>query len=146
MVFVWGVRHCCGWRLGAWGPLDRLAGHTTWLGGQVSSLHFLSHIGYSSYRLTLTCGKNGFWKCTNTWLANQSDLASQPHLVSVESVLYVTSFPRVILSVTMPYFGHNENMHGFWSMWCFSVIQCSWNGRSTKLVELVSNKHLSSIS
>jgi hypothetical protein len=23
------------------------------------------------------------------------------------------SFPRVILSVTMPYFGHNEDMHGF---------------------------------
>jgi hypothetical protein len=28
----------------------------------------------------------------------------------------------------------------------FSVIRCSWNGRSIKLVELVSNKHPSSIS
>jgi hypothetical protein len=46
----------------------------------------------------------------------------------------------------MPYFGHIEDMHGFWSKWCFPVIWCSWNGRSTKLVELVSNKHIFSIS
>jgi hypothetical protein len=39
-----------------------------------------------------------------------------------------------------------SDMHVFWSIWCFSIIQCSWNGRSTKLVELVSNKYLSSIS
>jgi hypothetical protein len=64
----------------------------------------------------------------------------------LEPVLYATSFPHVILSVTMPYFGHNEYMHGFWSIWCFFVIRCSWNGRSIKLVELISNKHLSSIS
>jgi hypothetical protein len=32
-------------------------------------------------------------------------------------VLYATSFPHVILSVTMPYFGHNEEMHGFWFIW-----------------------------
>jgi hypothetical protein len=25
------------------------------------------HIGYSSYRLTLTCGENGFWKHANIW-------------------------------------------------------------------------------
>jgi hypothetical protein len=37
-------------------------------------------------------------------------------------------------------------MHGFWSIWCFFIIRCSWNGRLTKLVELVSNKHISSIS
>jgi hypothetical protein len=37
-------------------------------------------------------------------------------------------------------------MHGFWSIWCFSIIRCSWNGRSTKLVKLVSNNHISSIS
>jgi hypothetical protein len=54
--------------------------------------------------------------------------------------------PRVILSVTMPYFGHIEDMHGFCFIWCFFIIRCSWNGRSTKLTELVRNKHLSSIS
>jgi hypothetical protein len=47
--------------------------------------------------------------------------------------------------MTISYFGHNEDMHGFWSIWCFFVIRCSYNGGSTKLVELVSNKHLSSI-
>jgi hypothetical protein len=140
MVFIGGVRWWCGRRLRAWGPLEWPAGHATWSGGQVS------HIGYPSYRLTLTRGENSFWKCANTWPTGQGDVADRPHLGSVEPVLYVTSFSRVILSVTMPYFGHNEDMHGFWSIWCFSIIRCSWNGRSTKLVELISNRHLSSIS
>jgi hypothetical protein len=112
MVFI-RVRRCYGRRLGAWGPLDRLAGHATWPGDQVSSLHHLSHIGYSSYRLTLTRGGNGFWKCVNTWPAGQGDVAGQPDFGSVGPVLYAMSFPRVILPVTMPYFGHNEDMHGF---------------------------------
>jgi hypothetical protein len=121
-VFI-GVRRCCGRRLGAWGPLDRLAGHATFPGGHVPSLLRLSHIGYSTYRLALTHGENGFRKCANTWPVGQSDVADRPHLGSVEPVLYATSFPHVVLSVTMPYFGHNEDMHGFWSMWCFSVIR-----------------------
>jgi hypothetical protein len=37
-------------------------------------------------------------------------VASQLHLGSVELMLYATPFPCVILSVTMPYFGHNEDM------------------------------------
>jgi hypothetical protein len=41
MVFIGGVRWCCGQRLGVWGPLVRSANHATWLGGQVSSLHYL---------------------------------------------------------------------------------------------------------
>jgi hypothetical protein len=69
VVFIGGVRRCCGWRMGAWGSLDRLAGHATWSGDQVSSLHRLSHIGYSSYWLAFTHGENRFWKCVNTWLA-----------------------------------------------------------------------------
>jgi hypothetical protein len=60
--------------------------------------------------------------------------------------LCAMSSPHVVLSVTMSYFEHDEVMHGFWSIWYFPVIRCSLNGRSTKLVELVSNKHLSSIS
>jgi hypothetical protein len=139
MVFIRGVRWCCGRRLGMWGPLDRSV-------GQVSNVHWLSHIGYCSYRLTLTRGENSFWKCANTWLAGQGDVANRPHLGLVEPVLCPTSFSRVILSVIMPYFGHNEDMHGFWSIWWFSIIRCSWNGRSTRLVELVSNMHQSSIS
>jgi hypothetical protein len=61
----------------------------------------------------------------------------KPHFGSVGPGLCATSSPRVILSTTM---------HGFLSIWCFSIIRCSWNGRSTKLMELISNKHLSSIS
>jgi hypothetical protein len=60
--------------------------------------------------------------------------------------LCAMSSPCVILSVTMSYFIHNEDIHGFWSVLCFFVIRCSWKGKSTKLVELISNKHLSSIS
>jgi hypothetical protein len=103
-------------------------------------------IGYLEHRLCRTCKKYDFWKCANTWPAGQGDVAGWPHLGSIEPVLCATSFPRVIFSVTMSYFGHNEDMYGFWSIWCFSVIQCFRNGRSTKLMKLVSNKHLSSLS
>jgi hypothetical protein len=125
MVFIGGVRWCCCQRLGMWGPHDRPADHANWTDGQVSSFHCLSHIGYSSYRLTLTRGENGFWKCANTWPSSQGDVAGRPHLDSIELVLYATSFPHVILSMTMPYFGHNEDMHGLWFIWCFFIIRCS---------------------
>jgi hypothetical protein len=68
---------------------------------------------------------HGFWKCANTWPADPGDVASRPHIVSVEPMLCATSFPRVIFSVTMSYLGHSEDMHGCWSIWCFSVIRCS---------------------
>jgi hypothetical protein len=45
-----------------------------------------------------------------------------PHLGSIEPVLCAMSFPCVILSMTMNYFGDNEDMHGFWSIWCSFVI------------------------
>jgi hypothetical protein len=90
--------------------------------------------------------QNSFLKCANTWSVGEGDVVGRPHVGSVELVLCAMSFPRAILSVTMPYFGHNEDMHGFWSIWCFSIIRYSRNGRSIKLVELVSNRHLSSIS
>jgi hypothetical protein len=79
-------------------------------------------IGYLEHRLCWTRRQNGFWKCANAWPADHGDVAGRPHLGSVEPVLCATSFPHVILSVTMPYFRHNEDMHGFWSIWCFSVI------------------------
>jgi hypothetical protein len=94
----------------------------------------------------LTCVWNSFQKYAKPWLAGQGSGAGQPHFGSVGPRLCATSSPHVILFVTMSYFGHNEDMHGFWSIWCFFIIWCSWNGRSTKLMELVSNKHLSSIS
>jgi hypothetical protein len=113
MVFIGVARRCCDRRLGAWGPLDKPASHATWPGGQVFSSHRLSHIGYFSYQLTLTHGENGFWKCVEKWQAGQGDVPGRPHLSSVEPVLYATLFPLLILSVTMPYFGHNEDVHGF---------------------------------
>jgi hypothetical protein len=91
-------------------------------------------------------GKSEFEKGTNTWPPGQGGGADRHHFGSVGPGLCVTSSLRVIFSVTMPYFRYIEDMHGFWFIWCFPIIWCSWNGRSTKLVELVSNKHLSSIS
>jgi hypothetical protein len=38
---------------------------------------------------------------------------------SARARLCATSFPHIILSVTMPCFGHIEHMHRFWSIWCF---------------------------
>jgi hypothetical protein len=102
-------------------------------------------IGYPMHRPFLTCLQSRIWKCTNTWPPGQGGGAGWPHIGSVGPRLCAISSPRVIFSVTMPYFGHIEDMHGFWSIWCFSVIPCSWNGRSTRLVEPISYKHLSSI-
>jgi hypothetical protein len=70
-------------------------------------------IGYLEYRLCWTCRQNSFWKCANTWPTGQGDVASWPHLGLVELMLCAMSSPHLILSVIMPYFGHNEDMHGF---------------------------------
>jgi hypothetical protein len=145
VVFITGVRRCSSWRLGTWGPLVRPA--SMQLGGVPSFL--LAQplgTGYLEHCLYWTRRQNSFWKCTNTRPARQGDVAGWPHLGLVEPVLCPTSFPRVIFSVIMPYIGHTEGIHGVWSIWCFSIIWCSWTGRSTKLVDLISNKHLSSIS
>jgi hypothetical protein len=101
-------------------------------------------IWYLEHRLCWTHRQNGFWKCANTWPTDQGDVVSRPHLGSVEPVLCTTSF-LMSCFLWLPYFGHNEDMHGFWSIWCFSVILCSSNGRLAKLMELISNKHLYSI-
>jgi hypothetical protein len=91
---------------------------------------------------SLTRWQSRDWKGTNT----NTCPTDQPHFSSVGPGLCATSSPRVIFSVTMPYFRYIEDMHGFWSIRCFPIIWCSWNGRSKKLIELVSIKHLSSIS
>jgi hypothetical protein len=93
-------------------------------------------IGYLEHRLCCTHRQNGFWKCANTCLAGRT------HLNSVEPVLRDTSFPCIILSMTMPYFRHNEDMHGFWSIWCFSVIWCSWIDQQNSWNSLVISIYL----
>jgi hypothetical protein len=123
------------WRWGgsppqAWGGLEHLDSWPT----NVLGLHRLQ----ASLTSLDTCMKQ-FSKILQT-------LAGWPHFGSVGLGLCATPSPHVVLSMTMSYFRHNEDMHGFWSIWCFSVVQYLWNGKSTKLVELVSNKHLSSIS
>jgi hypothetical protein len=50
------------------------------------------------------------------WLATQGGGADQPHFGLVGPRLCATSTPRIIFSVTMPYFGHIEDMHGFRSI------------------------------
>jgi hypothetical protein len=128
-----GVRRCSVQRLGVWDPLVRLAEWPSFL------LAPPLGIGYLEHRLCWTRRQNGFFEM-------RQHMTGWPHLGSVDPVLYTTSFPRVTFTVTMPYFGHNEDMHGVLSIWWFSIIRCSWNGRSMKVVELVSNKHISSIS
>jgi hypothetical protein len=120
-------------KVGLWGPNCQV-GRPARVVRQASFLAAPTMgIGCSVHRPSLTCCQSGAWK-------------GRPHFGSIGPGLCATSPPRVIFSVTMPYFGHIEDMHGFWSIWCFSIIQYSWNGRSSKLVELVSNKHLYSIS
>jgi hypothetical protein len=82
-------------------------------------------IGCLEHRLCCARRQNGFCRCANTWPPGQGDVASRPNHGSVEPMLCATAFPCVILSATMPYFGHNEDMHGVWSILCFSVIRCS---------------------
>jgi hypothetical protein len=140
MLFIGGVRRCCGRRLGMWGPLVRPVDHATWLGGQVSSLHHLwaldtlstasaGHVDKTIFGNAPTQGTSFprvILSVTMPYFGHSEDtLADRPHLGSVEPVLCATSFPHVILSMTMPYFGHNKDMHGFWSIWYFSVIRCS---------------------
>jgi hypothetical protein len=95
----------------AMGPLVWPAGHATWLGTKFLAAPL--GIGYLEHHLCWTCRQNSFWRCTNTWPADQGDVADWPHLGSVEPMLCATLFPYVILSITMPYFGHNEDMHEF---------------------------------
>jgi hypothetical protein len=97
VVFIGGVRWCSGQRFVMGGPLVRPAGHVSCLGGQGSSLHRL-------------------------WALHTLSTASAGH---VDKTFCATSFSRVIFSMTMPHFGHNEDMNGFWSIWCFSIIRCS---------------------
>jgi hypothetical protein len=87
-----------------------------------------------------------FWKDAKLWPTGQGGGASLPYFGLAGPELCAMSSPCVILSMTTSGFGHNEDMYGFWSIWYFYVIRCFWNGKSTKLVELIINKHLCSIS
>jgi hypothetical protein len=98
------------------------AGRPCNLVGRASLLALPLGIGYLEHHLYWPHRQNGFWKYTNTWLVGQGGVAGRPLLGSVEPVLCATSSLHVILSMTMPYFGHNEDMHGFWFIWCFSII------------------------
>jgi hypothetical protein len=123
------------------------AGRPARVAGQPSFLAALN-LGITDllHRPPLTRVWNDFWKYAKLWPVGQGSGVGRPHFGSVGLELCAASSPRVILFVTMYYFGYNKDMHGFWSIWCISIIRCSWNGKSTKLMELISNKHLSSIS
>jgi hypothetical protein len=110
VVFIGGVRRCSSRIMGVWGPLVRAADFETWLGDHVYSLHRLSLIGYSSYRLTWTRGENSFWMYARTWPASQGCGASRPHFGSAGPGPCATSFLRVTLSMNTPGFGYNYGM------------------------------------
>jgi hypothetical protein len=109
-------------KIGHMGPLVSPASHATWPDGQVSSLHHPWALDTLSTASARHIGKTFFCKCGKTWLAGHGDVAARPHFGSIEPVLCATLFPHVVLSVTMPYCGHNEDIHGFWSIWCCSII------------------------
>jgi hypothetical protein len=105
---------------------------------------------YDTWRILLVkCYINNLMRL-RSWIRNVNSRprsgVGRPHHRSVGPGLFTASSPSVILYETTLGFGHHEDMYGFWSIWCFSVIWCFWNGRSTKLVKLVSNRHISSIS
>jgi hypothetical protein len=137
--------------LGCRAPQDYVD-HGSWcVGVSITKPHFLISISLKGVWGVFIGGvselHHWFEVVTHQTLAGQArKWADRPHFGSLMPGLCATSSHHAILSMTMSYFRHNEDMHGFWSIWCFSIIQCSWNGKSTKLVELVSNKHLSSIS
>jgi hypothetical protein len=95
MVFIGGVRQCYGQRLGMWGPLVRLGGHATWPGDQVSSLHRLCALD------TLSTASSGH---VDKMVFGNAPTHHRPTTLR---------FPRVIFLVTISYFGHNVDMHGF---------------------------------
>jgi hypothetical protein len=74
----------------------------------------------------LTHVEEGFWKGDKPWPTGQEGGTGRPHFCFSRPWLCATSSPYVILSVTTPGFGHNEDMYGFWSVWCFSIIWGSW--------------------
>jgi hypothetical protein len=73
-------------------------------------------IGYPVHQPSLTRWQSGIWKGANTWPADQRGGADRAHFGLVGPGLCAMSSPRVIFSVTMPYFGHIEDMYEFWSI------------------------------
>jgi hypothetical protein len=131
-VFIGGLSRCLGQNWGSGGPLVWLADHLTWPGGQPLWQHQLSHIAYPSCQLKLTHVEDGFWKDAKPWPVVHPLARLAPSFV-----------PRRLLvsyCLWLSYFGYNEDMYGFWSIWYFSAIRCSLS------IVLVSNEHLSSIS
>jgi hypothetical protein len=49
-------------------------------------------------------------------LKRRQHLVGRPHFGLIGPGLCATSSPLVIFSMTMPYFGHIEDMHEFWSI------------------------------
>jgi hypothetical protein len=147
--WVWGIyrglSQCFGQKWGSGSPLVRPAGNLGWPGGQVLWSHQLSHLGSSSYRLNMTHVESVILLAQIPGqLVKEWGRPATPLVGWAWAFSHIIS--RVILSQTTPGFGRNEDICGFWSIWYLSIIRCSWNGRSTKLIELISNSHLSSIS
>jgi hypothetical protein len=98
-VSIRALCQCFGRKWGSRGPLVRPAGQLDLPGGQVFWLH-------RPWALDTPCTD-----FVDT-LAGQGGGADRPHFGSVWPEICTTSSPHVILSVTMPYFGHIEDMHG----------------------------------
>jgi hypothetical protein len=102
-VFIRALCQCFGRKWGSRGPLVWPADHLDSPSGQVSWLH-------RPWALDTPCTDFVYM------LAGQGGGADRPHFGSVWPGICAMSSPHVILSVTMHYFGHIEDMHGFWSI------------------------------
>jgi hypothetical protein len=104
----------------AWGSLEHLDGRPAV--HVASRPTFSAFTDFGHHRPTpLT----SFDKCMKRFSKICQTLVGRPHFDSVGPGLCAMSSPHVILSVTMSYFRHNKDMHGFWSIWWFFVISCS---------------------
>jgi hypothetical protein len=137
MVFIGGVRQCCGWRLGVWGPLVRPGGHASWSDSQVSSLHSLWALGTLSTASVGHVDKTIFvnapthsWPAKVMWPTGHSLARLSSCFVPRHFLISYFLWLCLILDIIKicMYFDPYDT---------FFVIRCSWNGRSTNLVELV---------
>jgi hypothetical protein len=144
-VFTGVLSQCFGWKwgLGATcqvGRPARVAGRPCFMAAPTLG------IGHHMHRPSLTRWQSGIWIGANTWPTDQGGGPGRPHFGRLgpgfmphHPLMSYSLWLCLILDIL-------KICMDFWYIWCFSVIWCSWKGRSTKLVELVSNNHLSSVS
>jgi hypothetical protein len=144
MVFIGRVRRCCVWRLYMWGPLVRPADHATCRGGQVSSLHCLWTLDTLSTASARHVNKMVFGNVPThgrpakvVWPGGHTLARLRPHFVPRHFLVSYCLWLCLIwdiMKICMDF-----GPYGAFAS--FDVPEMV-----DKLMELISNRHLSSIS